>query len=93
MNAIANKLSLLSLEEVADIATTMTTDTTLRILKAKIKISCDCCGCSMPRAKSYKVEATDKEAAKIEVSDKLAKWKQGLKGQNCRVCQSIIDSI
>lgn len=33
------------------------------------------------------------EAAKIGVREKVAKWQASLKGQNCRVCQSIIDSI
>lgn len=71
----------------------MSNTATLRILKAKTKINCDCCGCSMPRVKSFEVAADDKESAKIEVSEKLAKWRASLKGQNCRVCQSIIDSI
>jgi hypothetical protein len=67
--------------------------TTLRTLKAKTIIQCDCCGCSMPRTKSFKVVADDKEAAKIEVREKVAKWQESLKGQNCRVCQSIIASV
>ena len=69
------------------------TTTTLRLLKAKTTIQCDCCGCSMPRVKSFKVAADDKESAKIEVREKVAKWQESLKGQNCRICQSIIDSI
>ena len=70
----------------------MTTATTAtRILKAKTRICCDLCGVSMPRAKSFKVEAVEMEAAKIEAAEKIAKWKASLKGQNCRVCQSIID--
>jgi hypothetical protein len=67
--------------------------TTLQLLKAKTTIQCDCCGSSMARTKSFEVEATEKEVAKIEVREKVAKWQASLKGQNCQVCQSIIDSI
>lgn len=65
----------------------------MNILKAKTTIFCDCCGCSMARSKSFKVAATDQAAARIEASEKVAKWKEKLKGQNCRICQSIIDSL
>jgi hypothetical protein len=71
----------------------MTNTTTARLLKAKITIQCDCCGCSMPRIKTFKVTADDKESAKIEAQNKIANWQQSLKGQNCRVCQSILSSI
>ena len=67
------------------------TPTAARILKAKTRICCDLCGVSMPRAKSFKVEAVEMEAAKIEAAEKIARWKASLKGQNCRVCQSIIN--
>lgn len=68
-------------------------NTTFQLLKAKTTIHCDCCGSAMARTKSFKVEATEKEAAKIEVREKVAKWLASMKGQNCRICQSIIDSI
>lgn len=70
----------------------MTATASIRVLKAKLIIQCDCCGCSLPRSKSFKVAATDKEAAKIEAREQVAKWTQSLRGQNCRVCQSIIDA-
>ena len=63
-----------------------------RILKAKITTQCDCCGCPLQRSKSFKVTADDKEEAKIEVREMVSKWTRGLRGQNCRVCQSIIDA-
>jgi ribosomal protein S26 len=66
---------------------------TTATLKAKTKISCDCCGASMPRVKSFKVGATDKQAAKAEAQDMIAQWQKSLIGQNCRVCQSIISSM
>jgi hypothetical protein len=47
----------------------------------------------MPRIKTFKVTADDKESAKIEAQNKIANWQQSLKGQNCRVCQSILNSI
>jgi hypothetical protein len=68
----------------------MTATSSFRILKAKLTIQCDCCGCSLPRSKSFKVAAADKESAKIEAREKVAKWTESLRGQNCRVCQSIL---
>lgn len=62
-------------------------------LKIKTTIQCSTCGCSLPRAKSFKVEATDAESAKLEVAPKIAEWKRSLIGQNCRVCESIIKAV
>jgi len=59
-------------------------------LKAKTTIQCAICGCGLPRVKSFKVEAVDVEAAKLEVSARVVEWKRSLAGQNCRVCESIV---
>jgi hypothetical protein len=61
-------------------------------LKAKAKINCDCCGVLMPRVKSFKVSAADKQSAIVEAQGMIDQWRKGLIGQNCRVCQSIISS-
>ena len=60
-------------------------------LKAKIKIACNTCGCTMNRVKTIKVTATDKTSAMIEAGQKANQWKKSLAGTNCRICQSIID--
>lgn len=65
----------------------------MNTLKAKTTIYCNTCGCSMSRIKSIKVVATDVEAAKIEAREKVAAWHASLNGQNCRVCQSIINDV
>ena len=62
-------------------------------LKIKAAIHCNTCGCSLPRAKSFKVEATDAESAKAEAAPQIAAWKLSLEGQNCRVCDSIIKAV
>jgi hypothetical protein len=62
-------------------------------LKVKTVIHCGICACTLPRAKSFKVEATDAESAKAEVAPKIAAWKLSLAGQNCRVCDSIIKAV
>ena len=65
----------------------------MNMLKAKTKISCDTCGCSMNRSKSIKVESGSKEEAIREANEKIAKWQRSLKGQNCAVCASILKSM
>ena len=62
-------------------------------LKAKTTIQCETCGCNMKRTKSFSVQSDVKANAIDEVRSLAATWKASLKGANCRVCQSIIDSI
>ncbi len=62
-------------------------------LKTKTTIHCDTCGCSMKRVKSIKVEAEDKALAIEEANAKLKVWRKSLEGQNCKVCQSIINDV
>lgn len=60
-------------------------------LKAKAKIFCCTCGCALKRTKSIQVTATDKVSAIAEAKEKIQAWQKSLDGQNCKVCQSIID--
>ena len=62
-------------------------------LKAKTKINCNTCGCSLPRSKTIKVSANTEEEARKEAADKLQEWKKSLEGQNCSVCKSIIKEL
>ncbi|QJD55187.1 hypothetical protein Psm1vBMR14_gp35c [Pseudomonas phage MR14] len=65
----------------------------MNALKAKAKISCDTCGCTMNRTKTIRVEASVKEDAIKEASEKITKWKNSLKGKSCAVCASILKSM
>lgn len=65
----------------------------MNALKAKAKISCDTCGCTLNRSKTIMVEAFNKEDAIKEANEKVAKWKASLKGKNCAVCASILKSM
>ena len=65
----------------------------MNALKVKTKISCNTCGCTLNRAKTIKVSATTQEDAKIEANEKINKWKESLKGKNCKVCESIIKEL
>ena len=65
----------------------------MNLLKAKTKISCDTCGCSMSRSKTIKVEANSKEEAIKEGNEKFAKWQASFRGSNCAVCASILKSM
>ena len=62
----------------------------MNTLKIKTIIHCDTCGCGLPRMKSFKVEASDQESAKVEVAPKIEKWRATLVGQNCKICASIL---
>jgi len=65
----------------------------MNALKAKAKISCDTCGCTLNRTKTIMVEASVKEEAIKEANEKIAKWTASLKGKNCAVCASILKSM
>ena len=65
----------------------------MNVLKAKMTIHCTTCGCAMKRTKTIKVEADTKEEAMREGAAKANKWKASLKGQNCKVCASIIKDL
>ena len=65
----------------------------MNALKVKAKINCSTCGCILRRVKTIKVSATNKEDAIKEANNKIMKWKESLKGQNCKVCNSIIKTI
>ena len=62
-------------------------------LKIKTKISCNTCGCTLTRSKTIKVSATTQEEAKTEASEKVNKWKEGLEGKNCKICESILKEL
>jgi hypothetical protein len=62
-------------------------------LKIKTKINCNTCGCTLNRTKTIKVTATTQEEAKAEAGQKVKKWEESLKGQNCKVCKSIIEDL
>jgi aspartate 1-decarboxylase len=64
----------------------------MNTLKVKATIHCNTCGCEMKRVKSITVSATNKDDAKIEANEKVQVWRKSLTGQNCKVCQSIINS-
>ena len=62
-------------------------------LKVSAPFTCNTCCAKSTRVKCFKVSATNEADAKAEVSAKVAAWAAGLAGKNCRVCQSIIDSL
>jgi len=62
-------------------------------LKIKTKIDCNTCGCTLSRSKTIKVSAKIEADAKKEASEKVSKWKETLKGKNCKVCDSIIKEM
>ncbi|MFB0007678.1 hypothetical protein KEM14_gp24 [Xanthomonas virus phiXaf18] len=62
-------------------------------LKVKTTIACATCMCSLSRAKSFKVVATDAASAKLEAAAATEAWQASLGGQNCRVCASIIAEV
>jgi hypothetical protein len=47
----------------------------------------------MKRVKTIKVEATTRDEAIVEANDKAREWQTSLKGQNCKVCASILASV
>lgn len=65
----------------------------MNTLKAKTKITCNTCGCTMKRIKTIKVYADNKESAIKEANKKIEQWKKSLVGQNCKTCQSVLNSI
>jgi hypothetical protein len=65
----------------------------MNALKIKTKISCNTCGCTLNRAKTFKVSATNQEEAKTEAGKKVNAWEESLKGKNCKVCESIIKEL
>tara|TARA_R110001606_G_scaffold185213_1_gene332459 strand:- start:311 stop:514 length:204 start_codon:yes stop_codon:yes gene_type:complete len=65
----------------------------MNTLKAKTTINCNTCGCSLKRTKSIKVEASNKEEATIEASEKFKSWLKSLNGKNCKICDSIIKEM
>lgn len=62
-------------------------------LKYRVKINCNTCGCSMIRIKTIKVVSSIKEQAIKEAKTAEKKWHKSIVGQNCKVCQSIIDDV
>jgi hypothetical protein len=65
----------------------------MNALKAKTKINCNTCGCTLNRTKTIKVSSATKEDAKIDANKKLTEWLQSLEGKNCKVCESIIKEL
>lgn len=65
----------------------------MSMLKIKTTISCNTCGCDLKRAKTIKVNSVTEQEAKQEASDKIAKFKASLIGQNCKICASIIKDL
>jgi hypothetical protein len=62
-------------------------------LKTKTNIRCNTCGCLLRRTKSIKVKAQEKEAAIKEANEKIEDWQKSLIGQNCKICESILNAI
>jgi hypothetical protein len=62
----------------------------MNLLKAKATIRCKTCGCKLRRTKTIKVLATSEADAKREAQNKIADWTEGLIGQNCKTCTSIL---
>lgn len=65
----------------------------MNALKIKTKVSCNTCGCALNRSKTIKVSASTQDEAKSEAAKKINEWKAGLKGQNCKTCESIIKDL
>lgn len=65
----------------------------MNALKAKLTINCNTCCQPINRVKTIKVQAETKEDAKVEAQEKIENWKESLRGQNCKVCQSIINEV
>jgi hypothetical protein len=65
----------------------------MNALKVKTVIECETCGCNMNRVKTIKVAAATREEAIAEANEKARLWKESLKGQNCKVCTSILASV
>lgn len=63
----------------------------MNTLKVKATIHCATCGCEMKRIKTITVSATNMDEAKAEANVKVQAWRKSLIGQNCKVCQSIIN--
>lgn len=61
-------------------------------LRVKTTIRCETCNCRMTRRRTFKVEGVQKDEAKALLVGKAEEWKKSLAGQNCAVCQSIINS-
>ena len=68
-------------------------ETNMNLLKSSYTIHCETCGCSLKRTKTFRVEAVTREEAIQEASAKIDKWRGSLKGQNCKVCDSIIRDL
>ena len=62
-------------------------------LRLKAKINCNTCGCSMSRTKTIKVIATTQEQAMAEALSEKREWEKKIAGQNCKICQSIINDL
>jgi hypothetical protein len=65
----------------------------MNTLRVKTTINCDTCGCKLPRSTSIRVQATNIDAAKIEADARTSAWMESLKGQNCKVCRTIIAAV
>ena len=65
----------------------------MNTLKVSTKIKCDTCGCSMKKTKTIKVDAIEKEEAIKEANNKIKEWESAMKGQSCKVCRSILESM
>jgi hypothetical protein len=59
-------------------------------LKARAKIECGICGCSMNRTRQFKVNAETQESALQEARQRVDAWKSTLQGQSCKICKSIL---
>ena len=66
---------------------------TMGTVIVKKVIECDTCGCKLRRSQAFTTEANTKEEAIAEVQSLAAEWAEKLKGQNCKVCQSMYDEI
>lgn len=63
------------------------------LLKVKTKIACQTCGAPLRRTKTFMVTAQSKEEAIREAQSLIQTWQQSLIGQNCTICQTILNDV
>lgn len=62
----------------------------MNAIKIKTTIGCETCNCKLVRSKTIKVLAETRDAAIAECNERAKQWAESLRGQNCKVCESIL---